>query len=604
MITVINMTLNSFPITTVRGLEDLELNAVFDISPRASINLDSVIFCNTEKSKNSDILRNAHDTLPTEGALFEFEVTDFVNSYTFRFVCDYSNYKILSPSETEVGLFLEESADSLISFRGADINMAFLEDAGYLNSSYYLNFPYIVKNRKTDLEKIQLLALTYTTLKTIYDEIFKIVAIATDISTLIGSPLGIVNLAQSLAFLILNVIQLVKLIEEAIETFIPPLRYHSSISLKTYLTQAFLYLGYSVDFGTWEENPILIPSKTDEIGYKEPITNTLQSGILKPNNYGYNLSEAIDLGLKLCNGEIQIKDSVVHLRPKNDPYWNLESGYVMPDILIEQSILESNGSRKLNREDVYAGKTFTYDVDDSDMWTIQDAADGSNGDRRHTVIVKPITTVDNKRVNLNGYDEVKIPYCLVSKKDLIDELIDKFIPDLLTTFLDIEEIKTTFDEYSTAFSDLAESYPVFDSIGAYELNRDGALRVENHFFTKPKIGVLEETNFGNDRIPDNFNDQIGASAIYNKYYKWDSLVGGVRNPLDLNDTNGKEIFENVEFKFNIKNFSLILDNAYFTTESGKVGRYTAINWKVLSDRVTSNYWVQKNWLINTEEKQV
>jgi hypothetical protein len=47
-----------------------------------------------------------------------------------------------------------------------------------------------------------------------------------------------------------------------------------------------------------------------------------------------------------------------------------------------------------------------------------------------------------------------------------------------------------------------------------------------------------------------------------------------------------------------------LNNAYFTTESGKLGRYTALNWKVLSDKVTANYWIQKNWLINSEEKEV
>ena len=79
------MTLNGIPISTIRGLDGLELNAVYDISPRASINLDSVIFCNSDKSQNSDILRNAHDTLPTEGALFEFEITDFVNSIDIKF---------------------------------------------------------------------------------------------------------------------------------------------------------------------------------------------------------------------------------------------------------------------------------------------------------------------------------------------------------------------------------------------------------------------------------------------------------------------------------------------------------------------------------------
>jgi hypothetical protein len=350
MITVINMTLNGIPISTIRGLDGLELNAVYDISPRASINLDSVIFCNSDKSQNSDILRNAHDTLPTEGALFEFEITDFVNSYAFKFICDYNRYKILSPSETEVGLFLEDSENSLIQYRGADINMAFLEDAGYLNSTHYVNFPYLVKNRKTGLEKIQLLSITFVTTKTLYDEVFKLIAIATDISTILGSVIGVINLAQTLAALVLTVNRLVNLIKEARETFIPPIRYHSAISLKTYLTQAFNYLGYSVVFGTWSENPILIPSKLDEIGLKTPETTLEQSGILKPNNFGYNLAEAIELALKLCNGEIMIKESVVYLRPKSDPFWILGSGYIMPDTLIEQSVLENNGEKRLNRE--------------------------------------------------------------------------------------------------------------------------------------------------------------------------------------------------------------------------------------------------------------
>jgi hypothetical protein len=602
MITVINMTLNGIPISTIRGLDGLELNAVYDISPRASINLDSVIFCNSDKSQNSDILRNAHDTLPTEGALFEFEITDFVNSYAFKFICDYNRYKILSPSETEVGLFLEDSENSLIQYRGADINMAFLEDAGYLNSTHYVNFPYLVKNRKTGLEKIQLLSITFITTKTLYDEVFKLIAIATDISTILGSVIGVINLAQTLAALVLTVNRLVNLIKEARETFIPPIRYHSAISLKTYLTQAFNYLGYSVDFGTWSENPILIPSKLDEIGLKTPETTLEQSGILKPNNFGYNLAEAIELALKLCNGEIMIKESVVHLRPKSDPFWILGSGYIMPDTLIEQSVLENNGEKRLNRKDVYAGKSISYETDDSDRWTIQDAADGSNGNRRHTVIVEPITTVNAKRVNLNGFKEIKIPYCLVSRKDLVDEIIDKLIPDMVFGLFDLQEtIKETFESYADELTGL---FPILETLESYVLFRDGTLRVENHFFTKPKIGILEVGSFGRYLIPEDFNDKIGAKAIYNKYYTYDSLVEGVRNPLDLNDTNGKEVFENVEFKFNIKDFSLILNNAYFTTESGKLGRYTALNWKVLSDKVTANYWIQKNWLINSEEKEV
>src|SRR5210317_1081463 len=105
--------------------------------------------------------------------------------------------------------------------------MAFLEDDGYLNSTHYVNFPYIVKNRKTNLEKIQLLSMTFQSLKMLYDEVFKLIAIATDISTVLGSALGLANLVQTLVGLVLTIAKLKELFEEARETFVPPIRYHS-----------------------------------------------------------------------------------------------------------------------------------------------------------------------------------------------------------------------------------------------------------------------------------------------------------------------------------------------------------------------------------------
>ena len=112
---------------------------------------------------------------------------------------------------------------------------------------------------------------------------------------------------------------------------------------------------------------------------------------------------------------------------------------------------------------------------------------------------------------------------------------------------------------------------------------------------------MEIDSLGRARIPEDFNESIGARALYEKYFTWDSLVPGVRNPDDINDTNGKLIYENVEFGFNISDFYNVLDKGYFTTESGEIGRFTSLKWNIDKDRATASYWIQNNWAINTKE---
>ena len=71
-----NFTLNDLPIGTVRDFQDWTINANFEFSPNASINLPSVLIENTKDFDSSDTLRNAHDTFPTEGAILGFDVSN------------------------------------------------------------------------------------------------------------------------------------------------------------------------------------------------------------------------------------------------------------------------------------------------------------------------------------------------------------------------------------------------------------------------------------------------------------------------------------------------------------------------------------------------
>ena len=125
--------------------------------------------------------------------------------------------------------------------------------------------------------------------------------------------------------------------------------------------------------------------------------------------------------------------------------------------------------------------------------------------------------------------------------------------------------------------------------------------MENDFFSKPKLSLLSENGLGELRIPSNFNDIIGAKAIEQNWYNYDSFVDGVRNPSDPSDTNGKEIFRGVKINFTLPDIQTVLNMGYFTTESGKRGRFMSNAWDISGDFAICDYWVQNNWLKNIKE---
>lgn len=600
MATIISQKLNGIPIYGFRNSDQFELNAQFGINAQASLNITSWEFSNNERSLNSDILRTAHNTLPTEGAIFEIEVSDGVISFPFRFICDYkTEYKLVSENTTRVALKLDKSIQSLIDLNGADITMSYLEYLGELTSVDYVNHPYVVENRKTILERIQLVASLGFVLKATFDEVFKIIAIASDLPTL-GGLTALVNLGLQIANIVQLSLQISNLIKQINENFFPPIRYHSAIELKTFITKACEYLGYTVEYGTWLENPVLIPSKNDEIGNKEPNTTDTQSGILKVDDYGHSLDESFEIAKQMANVDLAIIGDVVHCRPKSDPFWLDTSGYVMPDVLVENDPLYSGGETRFNREELKAATTIEYITDDSDYWTIQKLADDSNGDRISTTLVVPETIVNKKNVNIGGFDTVTIPYALAVRKSTINDLVEYFT-NVINSF---EKFAERIEERWGSVEDILESaVPDVGETFSFNFKRDGALKVENHFFSTPKISILESTNRGL-RIPENFNSKIGAKAIYNKYYKWNSLVSGVRNPDNPEYTNGKLIYEGVRIPFNLTNFNTILDKGYFLTSDGKKGKFIKANWNVNGDFLNCDYWIQNNWCSNIKEEQI
>lgn len=599
------------PRTPFREAKNIRIQAVFGAENTADLSLDEVTFTNNNDHLDRDFLYSKFLSNPLEGVTCSVGITDNITgtpyAFDFDFFTDWKTLQLKAVNELSVGL---RNLNSIRGFdeRSKSITWALLEYKNVIQQGDYSPLPYIVENRKTFLEKVQLLVQSWTITKTIFDEIHKFINIASDLTTL-GVVQATLNLTLTIANLIALVQKLVQLLKDIREAFFPPVRYHSGNKPMMFIQKGAEYLGYdAVDFGTGLaklENTYWCPSKNDEEGDLNS-TNT-GSGAMKPADYGYTLFETVNYFEEFWNWKKAIIDNVLHLRPKDDPFWVQIATSPPPDVLVEDSEIYSNGIKRPNLDEFVSNTILQYSTDDSDLHTLRDLADPSDPNSAEKiisgVIVEPDSVTDQRRV-INGQGKaVDIPHALCVRKDTLDDLFDLFLTvgGLSNSIKD--EVKAQFD---TVASIIGQSFPQLESFITSFGGRDGCMVIENDYFSTPKVLYAVPTDVGLGqplRIPTDFADQIGAKALM-EYHKYDSFVPGVRNPSNPNDTNSKFLFEGVDIQMNVKKFTLLLNNPYFSVSGGLVGKYTSIDWDVENDRATIEYWIQDPWMQNVTETTI
>ena len=613
MATITNIELDGQDIGAVRGSRDFVVSAVFEQEVQPSINIQDISFTDSAYNLNSQLLLTKWANNPSEGIPFSISIQDTVtpsNSIDFDFYTDFTKMKFLSAVETSVAM-IKESSLNQFNFRAEGITMLSMEQKGILSLVDRQNFPYVVENRKTLLEKIQILSQGFGVLKSLADEVHKIINIASDLPTLGGAIPAAINLTVTITAIGTLFQRLKTLFQEIQDSFFPPVRYHSGIKPKNFIEKTVInYMGYSnVEFGTFGTWPQIIeqltwlPSKNNEIGLPVNGGNPI-SGILKPTNKGYYLAGTIET----LKDQFRLKDAIInnvyHLRPAKDPFWTSNSGYVMPNVLVEENPA-GNGTKRPNYEDIKAVTDIHYLTDDSDLHTLDDLVNEQNpnttGKLYSVTTVRPVNVTNQRRVLLNGSKTVEIPYCLAVRKDQLDDLLDLFVGSSAAIGAMKELIEERIQEFASIF---AASNPAMEEFIVNLGNRTGAMKVENHFFSVPKMALLKDNLSGEPRIVANFGDLIGAKALYNDFHSYDSFIPGKRNPNNLNETAAKFIFEGVRIPFGLNDFNTILNNAYFTTESGEEGKFIKCDWNVYGDFATIDYWIYNNWMNNIEETTV
>ena len=146
-----------------------------------------------------------------------------------------------------------------------------------------------------------------------------------------------------------------------------------------------------------------------------------------------------------------VTDDVYHLRPEQDTFWLSNGGYVMPNVLIEQT-LAGNGTFRPKYEDAWSNYIVQYQTDDSDLHTLDDLIDSEDDTSTGKIIsvttVEPIDVNNQRKVLLNQGKILDIPYALAVRKSEVDDLLDLFN----LTGQVMNDLKTTIENYLSQYA--------------------------------------------------------------------------------------------------------------------------------------------------------
>lgn len=470
-----------------------------------------------------------------------------------------------------------------------------LASQGFLNNSDYVDVPVIRESKKNIAERTLILQNLLSDVVSVLTKLIQdFLSALSDIAG-VSLPIGLVEILLLTVNAILEINLLIDTILKHKDLFFPATYYYKGVKLKSLLTKSFAKLGYTVDFGVIDE----VLSKIVLLGSQDNNDGSLvsglptPSGILKTQDYGYLITEAMETVQTFFNTKQDVRDGVVHIKNKFDPFWTTSAEFTTENILLDTTDQYSNGTLKENTEDINGVVLVGYKYDESDSHTLTE----KTGDY-HEVRRELITELDPRLNLLRGVQEININYAIAVRKGIFDNLEDLF-----------SNITGSFDYYLDQFKDYINNFldeiPDEAGVGAYitEIldipfiaslidDRSGALKIEDNTFAIPKLIYLQD-----GKIPENFKNFIGAKAIYDNYYLQDS-------PADINDFKGQRLNRlGWDIPFTVKDYNVVKNNPYFNLLGDNI-KFKVVSWNDDDRRAITDSEQQQIYDTNITEYEI
>jgi hypothetical protein len=558
--------------------ENIEVLSTFDNdSTQANISSDSWVFVGNE----ANIIKNyVNDGITGglgifESMPFKIEVyNDSNNTVVFDGFIDLSeNYEDSFNDDLRVKVKTQKREGlNTLNERLEALSFGYLEDLGIFGNNDYTIVNYVVQKKVNLFEELVAGFMIYQMTKELISLIKETAETIANVAAHVagGATGGLAALAYTIAVGIVQIaytvaltIAIIRLAKQLIETFIPPLRQHKAINLRTALTKISAQLGLTFDSDIIElDSYYYLPSnpQLDEAKLSNFLTTSrgTKKGIPNAVDYGYNCREFFELCTNLFNAKIAIKNGYLYFYTENSNFWLNTASYSMPSVRPR--------TKEYNTTDLKANRVIYFDYDLNDEWTVENF-EGTN----YEIVTDSITKFSAESTNIKGTTKTAFNVCLPTRKDELNFLEKAVIA-----------VKDAVNNVVSALGGNANL-----NINQATLS---ALKQSNNWHSKPKIIPLNSAN----ALSPNYKNLISAKYLYNNYHVAKSFVSN-------NYYGQKIVYKNVRIPFGFSDYLTLIDNSYFTDFDGKTGKVTSIKWRVGSDYAVIDYWIREPYTKNLKE---
>jgi len=448
------------------------------------------------------------------------------------------------------------------------ISWAYLYSKGIITDSDFTKTGYVI-NDIPDGIKLAMLSLTAYMIGKELVELIKQTALglkdaiqetAGGTFGFIGAAIGVaLEIILILAYAAAMLIYLYKLVEEIIAQLYSDVRYYRGMKVLRMMQSFASYYGMtfksSILEGTYKEM-IFLPQKKIE-GNKNISSKEKDKYGYPEYGFGYKCIDIFQLLMNQFNGKYLIKDSIIYFESlDNTSFWELNSSYIMPNIEIL-----NNG---YNTDELYANFILSYETDDLDLNTLNEFT-GTNYER----ITESILSPNRQQTSIKGLKEINFQVARASRKTSLTT-----VEEALKTVMKLVDSLVNMFGGNKSFANEIE-------------NRVGMMNLTNDCITIPKVFIAES-----EKISASNTTLLNAKSLYLGFHKTTSLVDA---------KNQYKTYKQIQIPFGFTDFLKCIQNSWFKTYDGRIGKFETINYNFNNDFATVDYKIREQYTTNLKE---
>jgi len=511
-----------------------------------------------------------------------------INAIMFDGYLDMETYIQKSPVRVEIEARSFKDVNALVGKIQSN-SFGFLEAQGLITQSDFIDVPVVIESQD-DSGILFALEVTLTLLAIQFAQALKqlatdLVAVAAFIATLPGGALGagvwiIGSAILSGIFVIILGINIANILTRIAEIVLPPIFQYKGILLRRLLEIATDFLGFDLESPIDElDNVVYLPSNpSSDFNIVDSVISSVQgfplivSGVPRPSDFGYFISDYFNLVGRLFNGKFDTRGNTLHFKSENDPYWQNVSTF-KPKAVADKDInaLDQKFEERIfNINEFKANRLFSFATDPSDSWTAA-YFKGTNFE----VITQLQNPVSKKLSRRGGLKKVEFPVALGNRKSQLTKVEEAAAQIADAVIFGITAIQQLGFNIPSSIVDIIEIK-----------QRIGALRISNKVHTVPKLIFMDIDNKNNGQIPINQRQLWSAKVLWDKYWIEKTFVqNGFRDQ--------KLLIDNQIIPFTPTDFANITDGSFYTTQEGQEARAVGLRWTPDSDEAILDSWVRQ-----------